>query len=378
MKITILADPLDNQRGGVHVYTRELIQALVKLDTDNEYLLVREKSTPQVPGAQSLVVQNNRFGLGILYAAFRMLVIIPILLRRQKADIVIEPAHFGPFNLPKRIRRVTVIHDLTPLLFPQYHLWHSQMLQRLFLKGILSKASLVITNSEHTKSDVLKYLPALGNRVIAAHLGANPQLQPTSSRQWLEQQGISAPYWLTVGTIEPRKNLVRLLEAYHQFRQGGGEGKLVIAGQKGWKSEPFFEALEHHAYRTDIMLTGYFPNEALPQLYSHATAMIYPSEYEGFGLPVLEALKCGCPVICSSISSLPEVGGEIAYYVNYQSPSSIAKQMKSVAALTSEEREALCQKAIGWSEKFTWEAHAQTCLKALQKLVPKQPHSRNV
>ncbi|MEQ8702345.1 MAG: glycosyltransferase family 1 protein [Phaeodactylibacter sp.] len=376
MKIAILADPIDNQRGGVHVYTRELITALVEQDQANEYILVREKATPAIPGTQSLVVPNYRFGL--VFAAFRMLFIIPFLLRRHKVDVVLEPAHFGPFNLPRRVHRVTVIHDLTPLLFPQYHLWHSQLLQRLFLKGILKRASLVITNSRHTQKDVLAHFPFLKGRVIAAHLGANPDLAPVEDRSWLDRQGIEAPYWLTVGTIEPRKNLVRLLDAYQQYRQEGGEALLVVAGQRGWKSEAFFGALSQHPYRQDIRLTGFVPDEALPQLYSHALAMIYPSEYEGFGLPVLEAMCCSCPVICSSVSSLPEVGGEVAYYVDYQQPASIAQQMHAVARLDDQGRAQLKRRAVRWAAQFTWKAHADACREAFQKLAVKQPQSGNV
>ncbi len=376
MKIAILADPLDNQRGGVHVYTRELITALVQLDSNNEYLLVREKATPAIPGTQSLVVPNNRFGL--VFAAFRMFFIVPFLLRRHQVDVVLEPAHFGPFNLPRRIHRVTVIHDLTPLLFPQYHIWHSQMLQRLFLKGILKRASLVITNSRHTRKDVLQHFPFLKNKVIAAHLGANPALGPTADRSWLDQKEIRQPYWLTVGTIEPRKNLVNLLKSYQQYRDNGGGGQLVIAGQRGWKAEPFFEALGQHSYRTDIHLTGFVPDEALPQLYSHAKALIYPSEYEGFGLPVLEAMRCGCPVICSSVSSLPEVGGPLAYYVDYQHPASIARQIQAVDRLDESARSALREKSVAWAGQFTWAAHAEACRAAIQKLDTKQPESRHV
>lgn len=376
MKIAILADPLDNQRGGVHVYTRELITALARLDSDNEYLLVREKATPAIPGTQSLVVPNNRFGL--VFAAFRMFFIVPYLLRRHQVDIVVEPAHFGPFNLPRRVHRVTVIHDLTPLLFPQYHIWHSQMLQRLFLKGILRRASLVITNSRHTRKDVLEHFPFLKNKVIAAHLGANPALTPLRTRAWLDQQGITTPYWLTVGTIEPRKNLVNLLMAYQQYRQNGGSGQLIVAGQRGWKSEPFFEALGQHPYRADILLTGFVPDEALPQLYSHAQALIYPSEYEGFGLPVLEAMRCGCPVICSSVSSLPEVGGSVAYYIDYQEPASIARQMQAVDQLDDSARSALKEQSVEWAAQFNWAAHAKACHEALQKLAAKQPDSRHV
>lgn len=367
MKIAILADPIDNQRGGVHVYTRELVKALLHQDRENDYLLVREKNQPEFPGATSMVVPPK--GPGLLYRALRMFLLIPRRLRQAQVDVVVEPAHFGPFNLPKRVKRVTVIHDLTPLLFPQYHRWHSQLLQRLFLKRILKKSSLVISNSRHTTQDILRFFPFLAGRVVTAHLGVGPSLKETTGQAYLEQLGLKPGYWLSVGTLEPRKNGVRLLEAYQRFRASGGvAAPLIVAGQRGWKAGAFYEALEQHPYRQDIILTGFVPDDALPELYSHAMALLYLSEYEGFGLPVLEALTCGCPVICADNSSLPEVGGTVAYYADCRDTETVAQHMKAIAGLSPPDRASLKAKALAWARQFSWAAHAEACLKGLQKL----------
>ncbi len=367
MKIAILADPIDNQRGGVHVYTRELVKALLDQDQENDYLLVREKPEPAFPGAIPLVVPPK--GPGLFYRALRIFFLIPRRLRQAKVDAVLEPAHFGPFNLPRRVHRITVIHDLTPLLFPHHHLWHSQLLQRLLLKRILKKSSLVISNSRHTTRDILRFFPFLAGRVVTTHLGTNPGLRPTAASNYLDARGIGKGYWLSVGTIEPRKNLTGLLEAYQRFRAGGGTAiPLVIAGQRGWKASAFFEALEQHPYRQDIILTGFVPDEALPELYSHAKALLYLSEYEGFGLPVLEALTCGCPVICADNSSLPEVGGTVAYYANYRDTETVVQHMQAIAGLSPAGRASLEAEALAWARQFSWAAHAKACLKGLQKL----------
>ncbi|MGB3547350.1 MAG: hypothetical protein WBA17_10265, partial [Saprospiraceae bacterium] len=147
MKIAIIADPLDNQRAGIHVYTRELVYALLKYDRKNEYILIRERVDPELDVRQ-IALPNVRLPIG--YASLRLFFIVPHTLRRLGVDAVLEPAHFGPFNLPRRVRRITVIHDLTPLLLSSFHRYHSQLLQKIFLKRILRRASLILSNSRNT------------------------------------------------------------------------------------------------------------------------------------------------------------------------------------------------------------------------------------
>jgi glycosyltransferase involved in cell wall biosynthesis len=366
MKIAIIADPIDNQRGGIHVYTREVVKALLAYDKENEYLLIREKYDPDLEGAEQIVLPNFRFGLG--YSAFRLFFIVPFILIRKKVDMVIEPAHFGPFNLPRRILRTTVIHDLTPILFPQYHRYHSQLLQHLFLGNILRKADLVLSNSQHTTRDLYQHYPVTKGKVSTILLGIDHiQLSATTDRAYLDQIGVSHPFWLYVGTIEPRKNLVRLLQAYETFRRAEeNTTQLLIVGQKGWKSEPFFDALADHPFKKDIILPGFVPDQALAELYSHAIGLIYPSEYEGFGFPVLEAFSCGCPVVCSDNSSLPEVGGDIAYYCKAEEEHSISKQMQLLYRLDENQRERKKEEAINWAKQFSWRKYAEQFSHILQ------------
>src|SRR5690606_15180697 len=134
------------------------------------------------------------------------------------------------------------------------------------------------------------YYPQAVSKAHAILLANDPIFRPIPVDEIAESETISQPFFLAVGTIEPRKNLVRLLEAYRKYRtQYQGKNLLIIAGQKGWKSEPFFEALAKHPFRSDIRITGYIPDHTLAAYYTQAKALIYPSEYEGFGLPVLEA-----------------------------------------------------------------------------------------
>ncbi len=367
MTIAILADPLDNQHAGVHVYTRELVHALVPHSSDHEFILIRQKRDPKLPFRQ-IIVPTIKLPIG--FSSIRLFLMIPVILRFLKVDAVFEPAHFGPFNLPRRIKRITMIHDLTPIILPHYHRWHSQVLQNVFLKHILKKADLVLSNSHNTSRDLSVHYPFTKNKTNTIHLGKEEMYQPTDERDHLDKLDIYQPYFLSVGTIEPRKNLILLLDAYEQFRTTASQHiLLVIAGGKGWKSEAFFEKLAQHPFRKDILMTGFVPKEALPQLYSHSLALIYPSEYEGFGFPILEAMTCGALVICSNNSSLPEVGGDAAFYFETSNVLELVAQMKTVAGLDAAKRANRREESLAQSEKFDWNKYAVEFVESLKTLV---------
>ena len=282
---------------------------------------------------------------------------------------MIEPAHFGPFNLPKRTKRVTIIHDLTPILFPQHHRWHSQLLQKIFLKGILKRTHFVITNSQNTSKDLETFYPFTKGKNRWIYLGKESLYQPTFDEEVLKELEIHRPYFLFVGTIEPRKNLVRLLSAYEAFKiKTGAEVDLVIAGGMGWKSEEFRSALEDNPYKANIHLPGYVKKEHLPVLYSHCMAFIYPSLYEGFGFPVLEAMACGAPVLCSDISSLPEVGGEVAHYFDPEDEAAMCRLMEQVYVYSEAERDSIHQQSLTRAARFSWKTYADEFILSLEKI----------
>lgn len=365
MRIAIIADPIDNQRGGVHVYTRELVAHLLATPSDVEWILVRERYDPLLTGAKQIVIPNIRIGMGL--AALRLFFIVPLVLWWYKVDVVFEPAHFGPFNLPRRIRRVTMIHDLTPLLYPGYHRFHSQLLQRMFLKGILRRADLILANSRHTAEDIRRFFPFTRDKVLPVLLGCEPVMRPQVSLPQTWKDRVGEAYWLAVGTIEPRKNLIRLLDAYATFRLHHPEVvRLVLVGQRGWKAKPFYDALDAHPYREDIVLTGYVTDEELAALYGQAIALVYPSEYEGFGLPVLEAMACGCPVICSDVSSLPEVGGIVAQYVHPMDVAGWTAAMTMVYSWSPVHRATMQQQCLAHAAGFDWSRHARSWLEAMR------------
>lgn len=356
MRIVILADPLDNQCAGIHYYTKELITHLAKIDVDGEYFIIRRKLDDLFPRERQIIVKNYRFPG---YAALRMFFLIPCKLIRFHADVVVEPAHFGPFNLPRRIKRVTVIHDLTPILFPRLHRFHSQLLQRLFLKGILKRASRIITNSENTSKDTVSFLPEAKGKTTAIYLGRDKNIAYTNESYVPYPDSKGKKYFLFTGTIEPRKNLDMLLKAFAIFKGTSSfEHQLIIAGQTGWKSKAFFNDLDAHPFRKDILLPGYVKRKDMAAMYSGATAFIFPSLYEGFGLPVVEAMACGVPCLLANNSSLPEVGGDAALYFDHQNPEKLAELMEKMCN-NIELRESLSVKAKEQAKKFSWDLHVK-------------------
>ncbi|MEL6667455.1 MAG: glycosyltransferase family 1 protein [Bacteroidota bacterium] len=365
MKVLIIADPLDNQRAGVHVYLKALVDQLASQPTEHEYILVRERVDPNC-SLHQIALPNTRLPIG--YASFRLFVLIPRLARKLGVDVVFEPAHFGPFNLPRRIRRVTMIHDLTPILFGEFHRWHSQFLQKTFLKGILRRTDRVLTNSLNTQRDVERVYPNTKGKTEMILLGRDERFRPVRTNSFLENHQLERRYFLFVGTIEPRKNLSVLLAGYEQFRTSFSEAiDLVVVGQKGWKSEEFYKQLEQHRFKADIHLPGYIPFSQLLEAYSHSLALIYPSIYEGFGFPVLEGMACSTNVICSDNSSLPEVGGELAYYFTSaigsateldQSRDQLSRLMIQVAEGGEEVSNRRAQ-GPDWAASFSWKKYVE-------------------
>lgn len=360
--VAILADPLDDQNAGIHVYTREAIDALLQCDQFNYILIRQKKGIYDSQNVQEIVIPTNQ---SLLDKFIRTFIKIPRLIKKLNPDIVIEPAHFGPFNIQKRIKRVTIIHDLTPIKFPHWHRLHSQLLQRFFLRGILKRASLVLTNSKNTLKDLNSHYPFTSEKSIMIYPGIDPSYSVPEKEIGLKKE----PFLLFTGTIEPRKNLITLLKAYQLFReQNKNKFKLIITGGKGWKSDEFYSELEQHPFFEDIELKGYVSKEELKELYKKATVFIYPSLYEGFGFPVAEAMNCGAPCIASQSSSLTEVGGDAVLYFNPENVNELAQNILAITESEKLQKELIIKGKIQ-ANKFKWSNFAKEFENELMRLL---------
>ncbi|MBI5467013.1 MAG: glycosyltransferase family 4 protein [Candidatus Kerfeldbacteria bacterium] len=361
-------------RSGVGQYQHQLIRHLLKIDSKNEYLLygfnVRNRKRLEAvrfdaPNCETRVIPIPQRLITLSWMAFRA----PALDRIVKGCDVYQVSEI---SIPpiRKAKRVAFVHDLTTLLFPQFHVptnvfVHRQRFERLH------EVDAILTNSETTKKDVIEHLGIRPEMIHVTPLGADGSFQPLADAlvtPVLNRLGLRKPYLLFVGTLEPRKNVETLILAFNALKEKDGiPHQLVLAGQKGWLCEPILRAIETSPYRSDIVQTNYLEEGDLPALMNGAEAFVYPSFYEGFGLPVLEAMQCGTPVVTSTVSSLPEVGGDACLYADPHSFEDLAVRIRMVLQ-SADLRKIMTEKGIARSRQFSWEQCARKTLAVYESL----------
>jgi glycosyltransferase involved in cell wall biosynthesis len=285
----------------------------------------------------------------------------------------VDVFHSPDYLLPpvRRGKKVVTVHDLSFLRHPEA----AEPSLRAFLCASVPrsvrKADLVLGDSESTRQDVIELLGIDGDRVEVVYPGVDGAFRVIDDQHHLaavkQLYGLDCPFILNVGTLEPRKNLVTLLDAYAALRRRGLEHKLVIAGGRGWLYDGVFRRLEELSLEQDVIFLGYVAEEHLPALYSLADLLVFPSLYEGFGLPPLEAMACGTPVITSDSSSLPEVVGKAGLMVPARDADALAEAIATVLA-DSVLREDLVKQGLSWAAQFTWRAAGEKLLAIYQRL----------
>jgi glycosyltransferase involved in cell wall biosynthesis len=312
----------------------------------------------------------------VLYKVGRLLQILSERFFRFEVTTQFDSAAFDVYHslyfpLPSRdllgdTVRVLTIHDLIPILFPQFVIPAVQRRCRAILESIDRDRDWIICNSQHTKQDFCTYTQMNPDRVFVTPLAVANFLHPVTDTaviaSTLEQYGIpNAPYLLSLATLEPRKNLDFLIRCFAQLvgENPGLELNLVLVGVSGWKNAEVFQAVNQNPQvRSRIFFTGYLPDQALSAIYSGAIAFVYPSLYEGFGLPPLEAMQCGTPVITSNTSSLPEVVGDGGILVDPTKEDELCQALWQVITDTSLQ-EVLAARARQRASQFSW----ATCAK---------------
>ncbi|MFH1767046.1 MAG: glycosyltransferase family 1 protein [Patescibacteria group bacterium] len=268
-----------------------------------------------------------------------------------------------------RLPYVVTIHDMSFRIFPEFFTqkdlaWH----RAVNAKRLLKKATHVVAVSESTKHDLEKYYQISKDKITVAYHGAQKRFHNSEEPQdknFLREHNIDFPYLLSLCTLEPRKNIESILEAYDDWQESNqNETHLVIAGGAGWKTDGIEEVFEKLKHQDKIHFLGYVPDNHKPALYRHASALLFPSFYEGFGLPALEAMASGTPVITSFTGSMPEVVGDAAIMVD---PYNVSDLKQALDELMSdvELRKKLIDSGIKRAQKFTWEKTAKKTLSAL-------------
>ena len=349
MKTIIDCEILKNKDTGVETYTKELIRHLAgKIDLillHNSYV-----HHPLLAEHDTIRLNRKKFPLcRPFYALF-----FP---SELAGDILHAPTPVIPSWKKPKCKLIITVHDLTPLIFPEYHNWKRRIFFRFFLKRILNMADAIIVDSLSTKKDVTAFFSFPDKKINVVHLASSmkPVAGPLPSRY-----GVEGDYLLYVGTVEPRKNLLRLIEAFDRLEQ---KLKLVIVGVSGWDNKAVYRAAN-----PDIIFTGYVPEEDLPKFYCNARLLIYPSLYEGFGLPILEAMKCGCPVVTSNISSMPEAAGDAALLVDPYNVEEIKNAVQKVLC-DSELRGKMIDRGFRQANRFSWEKTAAETIKVYERVL---------
>lgn len=353
-KVVIIADALDFQYAGIKVYLEGLVESLQKEDVAHEYILLRADEDFRDYAGQVYV---KSYVSKFLHPKSRLLVEIPKAIKQINPDVVVEPCHFGPFRISNKIKKVTFIHDITPISHPQFHPSNSVLLHKLLMPGILKRANLIVTNSERTKQDVIEqFVYAKGKTEVIYPGNITPKDQPNPKVDQIDI--VNEKYILHVGTIEPRKNLTFLLHCFEQIKKRRPEIKLVLSGKEGWKNKAFFEQIKRHANREDILITGYLENAQILALYQHASCMLFTSHYEGFGIPLLEAMENGCPIITSDTSAQKEVCKNAVVYIDEFEASDWADAFLAVDE-NKELRDQLIARGRKRAKEFNWSKSAK-------------------
>jgi len=325
-KVAILAGPLDLQSAGIYVYLKMLVKHLKNKD-GVEYHLIRAKNGDMDSHLHTEIIPHNG---SLQDTLIRKWFRIPKFIKDNNYDLVVEPAHFGPFNLPPEIKRVTVIHDLTPLFMSQYHPTHSVIAHKLFIGRIIHKADLIIANSHNTRNDIVERFPRSAEKTIFIYPEINEVFKPAASDAAPQKYKLDKPYFLSVGTIEPRKNYSYTVQAFERYKSRNPEDthQLVIVGRKGWKSRALLKYINGSKYNADIRIINDAHTDDLPGLYSNCSLFIQASHYEGFGFPVLEAHNCGAVCLVNRNSSLTEIASGFAHFFDAKDPVALTELME--------------------------------------------------
>jgi len=361
------------QGAGIGRYTRGIVGALADLDHDNQYTLVVARDVGDLPGIGSGNMRFRRLPLSewsLTIAWHRLRLPIYVDAFTGPLDIF----HSPDFVLPpvRRARTIVTVHDLSFLRYPQCAARGLVAYLSTVVPRSLRRADLILADSAWTRQDIIAMLGMPAKKILVVPAGVGPEYQPIADEAVLsvvrQRYHLPERFILHVGTLEPRKNLVRLMEALRAISAQEPETKLVLVGGKGWLYEDIFTNVERLGLAGKVIFPGYIAEADLPAVYNLAAVFAYPSLYEGFGIPPLEAMACGVPVVSSNSSSLPEVVGDVALLVEPTDSDALAAAL--LRALSDQSlRQVLRQRGFERVRQFSWPAAAEKLLKAYLSLV---------
>ena len=370
MKIAVHAADLDHQRiDGTRVYLLNILKNFGKIDRENSFFIYHKSNfnpklkPPKFPNYFFERCQSRAFWTQTAFA-FRIF--------RDSSDVLWMPVQNLPILRRRNLKTVVTIHDLAFKIFPEHFTAKDLFKLNMLTDKAVRSADHIIAISNSTKKDILKFYPDVKEgKISVVHNGFDRELfekkisSEVASIDILKKYGLeSGNYLLYVGAIQPRKNINVLIDAFEIIKKGNSKIKLAIAGAPAWKYEEVFEKISQSSFKEDIVITDTMPFEHLPAFYQNALIFIFPSLYEGFGIPILEAMASGVPVISAKNSSIPEVAGNAALFFDAENPVALAENIEKIIAYDDKRKE-LIEKGFKQAQKFSWRKCAEETLKVL-------------
>ena len=366
---------------GAGRYIINLVRNLLKIDKKNTYVFTGRYVTDkylEIINRIKSTCTDNKIEFKLYKTTQRNLDIwnklrfLPIELMGFKADLLHCPDYLIPPNLNKII--ILTIHDLAFIRFPQFNFdWFTKKYTKE-VKRNARLAKIIIADSKSTKDDIIKFFKIDPAKVKVVYLASDSQFKKLANQEKdkkvLKKYGIDKKYILSAGTIEPRKNYPTLIKAFNYIKHSNNDFnyRLVIVGRTGWKSEATYRERELSPYKDDILFIGRISDKELVQIYNQAEIFVYPSHFEGFGLPPMEAMSCRLPVIASDSSSLKEVVGDAGILVPSEDYREISRQILYV--LKNEKiKKKLREKSLKQAQKFSWEKTARKTLDIYNEII---------
>jgi len=359
----------DGKTTGVEVYTTSLLNEIFKIDKANEYVLFSNSFKNTTDFAlrfdySNVTVKHYNFPNRLLNASLRFLSYPKIDKLVGGLDMFFAPRYLFSALSPK-CKLIITTHDLSFVHRPDFSTWQRRLWHKIISdRSVAKKASYILADSQSTKNDIVNYFQTPEEKVKVVRLGLDHHLFNLNSddgeeRKFRDKRKLHRPFILYLGTIEPRKNILGILEAYEKIRKTTDDDlELVLVGRLGWLYEKVLKKISESVFKNDIKIVNNLKEPEKPHLYRMARLMIFPSFYEGFGLPPLEAMACGTPVIAAMNSSFPEVLGESCVYVNPHNSNQIVQAL-TVLLSDDEMYGQYSKKGAEQAKKFSWEKTAQ-------------------
>lgn len=363
MKIAVNINELTlKQNTGVKTYTREIVKALGRIDKENEYFLYLNCRDEELPCLYN-DFKNFKLKSSKSRLPFWTYTKLPQEIKKDQPDILFMPIQAVPFfKKPKDLKIVVTVHDLAFLLFPDHFTRKDRFLLNFHTKRAVEMADKIIAPSEATKRDIVKFYGVSESKIEVIWHGV--KISPESKVQSPKFK-INNPYILFVGSIQPRKNITGLIEAFELVKKSRDEALprlyLVICGGRGWMADEIYKKAKKSKFSKDIIFTGSVSNEERDEFYKNALIFALPSLYEGFGLPVLEAMSYGIPCVVGDNSSLSEIAGNSALFVDANNPDDIAEKINLLLS-NSELRKDLSRRGVENVKRFSWDKAGEKTL----------------